>query len=229
VDRHHRQQALTGRITAAPLLGGTFLHFGASASLRRPRDEVTQFAALPETVLLQDLQTASAPLALNHYQLGALEAAVLAASLMVRVESIVARMPGYADVRPFAGGYAEATWVFGAEPRGYDAARGTFTPVISSFPVFGGGAGALEFAARYSVLDMRSNALGDAAAAQGHPELQEVFSGQRSVIRSIGVNWYATDAVKLTLEGLGIAIDSRSSITHATVIQGRLQILFAQP
>lgn len=221
------EQAATVRATAVPFrTGSSLVHLGTAFSLRNPRDETIRFAAIPETVLLSDLVTASAPLMLRRYSIWGLELGALSGPLLLQGEGIFARLPDTAaGPMTFSGGHVEAGWTFGAESRGYRSARGVFGPVYSSRPLGAGGNGAMEVAARYSFIDLTSNRLGDKAS----PALRDLYSGERATVRTLGINWYATDDVKLSFGRLDIENETRSEIRRVAAYQGRVHIQFTAP
>jgi phosphate-selective porin OprO and OprP len=58
----------------------------------------------------------------------------------------------------FNGGYVEGGWVITGEPIPYDPSRATFArPVVAEPFSLGGGLGAWELAARWSVMNLNSN------------------------------------------------------------------------
>ena len=180
--------------------------------------------------MLPELTRESAPLPLKRYAVAGFELGVLGGPLLLQAEGVMARFPNIEGAKTsFSGGYAQAGLALGAERRGYREARGVFGPVYSKRPLGKGGRGALELAARYSVIDMTSNRLGDLVANQGGSELRDPYSGEKGSVRSLGINWYATDQVKFSFERLAVENESRSVMQTATMYQGRVQIQFARP
>jgi phosphate-selective porin OprO/OprP len=115
----------------------------------------------------------------------------------------------------FNGGYAEASYSFGGR-RLYDPTRGAYTGVIPERPLAPGSAGwgAVEVAARYSVVDLNNPYLTTAALGPGYTA-PGVFTGgttsygggsQRSY--GLGVNWYPNLNMKFMLDYEHVVVDN---------------------
>ncbi|MCB2090922.1 MAG: hypothetical protein KDF58_05690 [Alphaproteobacteria bacterium] len=167
------------RATFAPKIGndGSFIHIGASAFHRENDDNV---------LTLRYRQRAQSHLAGRYVDTTAIagksdtfygvELAGVSGPLSAQAEwgwMKTTALTGGTDAK-FNGGYVDVSYFITGESRGYKS--GTFDRVKVTNPVFSGGAGAWQIAARYDVIDLT-----DAAAA--------VIGGkQESCI--IGVNWY---------------------------------------
>ena len=104
----------------------------------------------------------------------------------------------------FDGGYAEASYIITGEPRRYDPAVGAFTRPrpAEPFSLKDGHFGAVEVAARYSVVDLDSHvSRGIAASVSGG-----VFGGRQQVY-SAGVNWYPMQNLRFMLDYDRIEVD----------------------
>jgi phosphate-selective porin OprO and OprP len=97
----------------------------------------------------------------------------------------------------FDGWYAQASWVVTGERRRYDTSSAAFKAPKVSSPVNGdlGGYGALELAARYSIVDLDYHAgIGGAATPDGG------IRGGEQDIWTVGVNWYLNDELRLMFD-----------------------------
>lgn len=96
----------------------------------------------------------------------------------------------------FEGGYVEASWVMTGEPRRYSTSSAAFgrPNPANPFSLSGGGWGAWEAMARYSVADLNDKVTrGRAQAATGG-----VFGGRQEVI-GMGVSWYPNNYLRFML------------------------------
>ncbi|TAL00355.1 MAG: hypothetical protein EPO08_14010 [Rhodospirillaceae bacterium] len=96
----------------------------------------------------------------------------------------------------FNGWYALATWVITGESRSYDPGTATFRAPDPHKPLGSpSGFGALELAARYSVLDLNYDAgnAGTVIAANG-------VRGGRQDVWSLGLNWYPNSIFRFALD-----------------------------
>jgi phosphate-selective porin OprO/OprP len=114
---------------------------------------------------------------------GGLEANQMRGRLSWQSEILAARL--HRDSAPgltFWGAYLYASWFLTDDSRNYDLGQGRFVPQHVSSPVFGGGSGAIELAARASHVDLNDG---------------DVFGGKETNL-TVGVNWYLTDALRLS-------------------------------
>jgi len=109
----------------------------------------------------------------------------------------------------FNGWYAQATWVVTGESKGYSTSNGAFTPPKprTPFSFEGGGAGAIELAARYSDLD-----LNDHAGTLGQPIPANGVRGGEQQIFTFALNWYPVSALKFGLQFQNVHIDRIGTI-----------------
>lgn len=101
----------------------------------------------------------------------------------------------------FDGWYVEGSWVLTGESRGWSPATAAFTnpkPRVNFSPE-GGGWGAFELAARYSMLDLNDNqgVVGGALPAGG-------LRGGEQHITTLGLNWYPNSVLKFTLQAQNV-------------------------
>lgn len=114
------------------------------------------------------------------------------------------------DGRPdleFDGWYAQASWILTAEPRRYARSLG-----VLGGPRLSGRAGAVEIAARYSMIDLED----------------ETISGgmQRNV--TLGINWYLVDGTRLMANYVHARADPnrRGADETLQIGQVRLQLVY---
>ena len=106
----------------------------------------------------------------------------------------------------FFGAYGEVGYFLTGETRGYKRGDGTWARTKVLNPVNKGGSGAFQVAARYEYLDLEDDALTGGATnnfATGTSSLAALAARQgRGGTQSsylLGLNWYATDYVRLML------------------------------
>jgi phosphate-selective porin OprO/OprP len=96
----------------------------------------------------------------------------------------------------FDGGYVEASWVMTGEPRRYSAASGAFGRPNPAHPfsLEGGGWGAWEAVARWSVADLNDR------VTRGLPQAATggVYGGRQEVIGT-GLSWYPNTYLRFML------------------------------
>jgi phosphate-selective porin OprO/OprP len=97
----------------------------------------------------------------------------------------------------FDGGYVEATYTIGGH-RSYQYQTGAYGGVSPDAPLSlkeGGGWGAVEFAVRFSMVDLNDKEVpGQTSTASGGVE------GGRQTVVGLGVNYYATSNIRLMLD-----------------------------
>src|SRR6185312_4861037 len=99
----------------------------------------------------------------------------------------------------FDGGYVEASYTFGGRRR-YAPASGGYTGVFPDAPLSlaqGGGWGALELTARYSLVDLNDGAKG---AVCGTTAPFAAICGGRQTMYTFGINYYPNYNMKFMLE-----------------------------
>jgi phosphate-selective porin OprO/OprP len=112
------------------------------------------------------------------------------------------RTPSTLDDPSFTGYYLQASWILTGESRRYNAVTGSFQNPRPMVPFSGnGGFGALEFAARYSRMNLNfEEGLAGTAA-----DPNAVRGGDQQVW-TFGVNWYPNPNVKVMLDYLLIDV-----------------------
>lgn len=221
-----KEDALTLRMTGTPYRAGErLLHIGGAISRRVSEDGFIRFVAIPESVLLLGLNTTSGLIDTTNYDLYGLEFATLTGPVLVQGEWFNARVNElfvgdgtgefFGEVSPsFDAWYLEASWAVTGERRDYSTRRGTFSGITPRRPLGKRGAGALEFALRYSDTDLASPEVG----------------GEQATIVSAGVNWYPWPSVKLMLEQLHIKeTQENGAVEDVKALQLRAQWRFGGP
>lgn len=105
----------------------------------------------------------------------------------------------------FDGWYIAGSWILSGEGRQYDAKSATFRAPKVTSPVTGlkdSGWGAWELAVRYSAVDLNYH--------EALPTSAGGIRGGEQDIWTFGVNWYANDLVRISLNYLVIDIDRKS-------------------
>jgi phosphate-selective porin OprO and OprP len=104
----------------------------------------------------------------------------------------------------FEGGYVETSWVITGEPRRYVPSAGAFGRPNPAHPFSfdGGGWGAWEAMARYSVADLNDK------VARGVPQSVTggVFGGRQMVV-GLGLSWYPTNYLRFMLDWNIVNVD----------------------
>jgi phosphate-selective porin OprO/OprP len=140
----------------------------------------------------------------------------------------------------FDGGYVEASYSIGGT-RHYDPTRGAYTGVIPEVPMTPGspGWGALELAARYTIIDLNSPylttaTLGPAYSAPGvFTGGTTTYGGGKETSYGVGLNWYPNNNVKFMLDYEHLVINNPQFFNGANYrgasidwIAARSQIVF---
>jgi phosphate-selective porin OprO and OprP len=104
----------------------------------------------------------------------------------------------------FTGSYVMGSWTVTGEAHPYNAANANYTNIVPNdpFTLKGGGLGAWEIAARYSVINLNDR-LGFANGV----------AGGKQTIYTAGINWYANRNVKFMLDYFHGVIDKQKSPT----------------
>ncbi len=156
-----------------------------------------------------------------------------------------AGVPGWTGGRPgpalnFNGGYVEASYSVGGK-RLYNPTTGAYTGVIPEHPfVFGGGGwGALEFAGRFSTVNLNdpnltTAVLGAAYTIPGSTVKTPGYGGSEQTSYGAGLNWYPNLNMKFMLDYEHVVVDNPeyfggpNTWRGATIdwIAGRTQIIF---
>ncbi|WP_176849492.1 porin [Belnapia rosea] len=104
----------------------------------------------------------------------------------------------------FDGGYVEASWVMTGEPRRYSTSSAAFGRPSPKHPFDfrGGGWGAWELMARYSVADLNDKVTrGRAQTTTGG-----VYGGRQEVV-GLGLSWYPTNFLRFMLDWNIVNVD----------------------
>ena len=129
----------------------------------------------------------------------------------------------------FNGGYVETGWVITGEPIRYNVGAAAFQrpEVANPFSIHGGGLGAWELAARYSVTNLTSNTIpGVAQSVTGG------VNGGFQQIAALGLSWYPNDWIRLYLQGQYVNVDRLNAAgtsqigQHFFTLAGRFQVAF---
>jgi len=140
----------------------------------------------------------------------------------------------------FDGGYVQASYSIGGT-RHYDPTRGAYTGVIPEVPMTPGGPswGALELAARFTIIDLNSPylttaTLGPAYSAPGvFSGGTTTYGGGKETSYGVGLNWYPNNNMKFMLDYEHLVIDNPQFFNGANYrgasidwIAARSQIVF---
>ncbi|HEV2162549.1 MAG TPA: porin [Stellaceae bacterium] len=110
----------------------------------------------------------------------------------------------------FNGGYVEASYALTGEHRLYKPTAGAYsglTPAHPFSPLSGGGWGAWEVAARYSVIDL-NDMLGSSTG----------IAGGKQQTYSVGLNWYPSTNLRFMLDYIHAKVDKQASATSDTPV-----------
>lgn len=189
---------LAGRLTYGPRVGDIQAHFGGSFRYRDAgRDQANfGYSQRPHNHLAAKYIDTSAIARSDTYW--GLEAAAVAGSISFQAEYgwLGANLTNSTGSDPvFTGGYASLSWFITGETRTYKAGKGAFGRVKVARPVFDGGKGAWQVAARFDRIDLSDGTIRGGV--------------QDSYI--LGVNWYLNDYARL------MANYSHSKITDSFV------------
>jgi phosphate-selective porin OprO/OprP len=195
---------------------GRVLHLGLSTSRQRPRwhlDDRDEHAppgarlrSRPEAGLTEVrlVDTGNLPFT-DHYDRRGLEGLWIGGPWSVQAEYMAATVK-FVEGRPAYRGdgfYAFASWVATGESRGYSA--GNVGDVKPSGPY-----GALEFAIRYSELDLDDGRV----------------HGGRQHDWTLGANWYMTRYFKLQANYVRVQSERQGVRIGPDIIEARLQLMF---
>jgi len=108
----------------------------------------------------------------------------------------------------FGGWYLQGAWALTGEHHAWSSANGGFNGLrpARNFSLQHGGWGALQLAARYSVLD-----LNDSAGVAGVAAPLGGIRGGEQKISTLGVNWYPNSVVRFLLDYQRINVDRLSA------------------
>ncbi|MEA1972172.1 MAG: porin [Candidatus Cloacimonadota bacterium] len=175
----------TGRMVIAPKIGENLqFHLGTGAVYQTPDNDSgsIEYKIEPEAkmgdteILVADISDVENIVLLN------LEGAVKIKNFSIQgeyIQSNLSRLEGNEDAT-FSGFYTFASWIITGEERPYYIDEGEFGQIIPK-----GKKGALEFAVRYSHLDLTD-------------EDAEIFGGMANNI-VVGLNWYINPNMRIML------------------------------
>jgi phosphate-selective porin OprO/OprP len=108
----------------------------------------------------------------------------------------------------FGGWYVQGGWTLTGERRVWSSGSGGFNGIrpASPFKLNGGGWGAFELGARYSVLDLND----DAGVAGSAAPLGGVRGGEQK-ITTVGLNWYPNSVIRFLLDYQWVKVDRLNS------------------
>jgi phosphate-selective porin OprO/OprP len=153
-----------GRVTGLAVEedgGRRLLHLGASAAYTQAQNGSSQVRSRPE-VHQAPYFVDTGSFAVNHTTGLGFELAAVEGPFTVAAEYTLADFSAPASGNPrFDGWYVTASWVLTGETRPYEKTKGYFGRVVPTAPFSfsRGGAGAWELAARYSWIDLSSQAI----------------------------------------------------------------------
>lgn len=204
VDGDDRGRGAAARFTMAPInQGGTVLHFGASAIVESPHEDV-DFSARPEArpadiklVHTRDIDHVDR---IHRY---GLEAAWLNGPWSIQAEWMQAdlhREAGFADAG-FDGWYVSTSWVLGGQSRRYD--QGEFKGVE---PASGG---TWELTTRYSRIDLDDG----------------LILGGQERNTTLGINYYLNEHVRFMANYIQVQSERQGIHDDPSVVLLRAQFV----
>ncbi|MDA1273242.1 MAG: porin [Verrucomicrobia bacterium] len=208
---------VTGRITALPWKdessnGRRYWHVGAGGSVVDPENDTVRFRARPEAHL--------APPYVDTKDFGAtalylsnVESLWTFGSVSLQAEYFRAWVNAVSGLDPgFDGFYVFGSWFLTGEHRPYVASEGIVGRVqpLRNFSFRGGGFGALEFALRYSRLNLDD----------------ESVTGGRLADYTAGLNWHLNPNARAMLNYIFSDVDRGNSDGRGHSIQTRFQVDF---
>ncbi len=211
VDFSEASNQVIGRVSGVPIYrpeDQEYLHLGLGLRYSDVRRGLVRFRSSPEAFPLPKYVDTDEVEADGARWLS-LEAGWGRGPVWLASEFTHVAVDDVADRSPaFLGGHATLTWAVTGEHRTYRLGRGIVGAAVPRRPV-GDGWGLLELAIRGSWVDL----------ADGEVDGGEAIRG------SIGVNWYPTDASRVSVSG-GLVQTERSGRSARTgVVQARWQLL----
>ncbi len=187
------------RATFAPRRTDTdVVHFGASGFHKRLGDQALRVRQRPEARIFSTRLVDTGNLDADSNAAVGVEFAATRGPLSLQAEYIRSTVDFAAGGdATFDGAYVFASWFLTGEHRPYSAGNGTFGTVKPAHAVGNGGRGAFELALRYSTLD-----LDDGPVAGG---VQDNVT--------LGLNWYATDAVRFTANWVFFDVEGSTAVS----------------
>ena len=197
----------TGRVTAKPWIDeetGGFVHIGGSLSFRDV--DMQQYRARPESHLAPRVVD-TGDFNVDNAVLCGLESAVVLGPLSFQGEFLSAMTEtDDGDDPDFCGWYLAASWFATGESRAYKSSVGAFSRVSPNVNFGPDGMGALELAARYSMLDLSD---------------KNIDGGEVDDV-TLAVNWYLNPNARIMFN----YVNSDADVGDVDVYQTRFQIDF---
>ncbi|PHZ85709.1 OprO/OprP family phosphate-selective porin [Paremcibacter congregatus] len=169
-----------GRVTYGPKMGDTQLHLGASFRHQNKGDDQSsiRYRQRPHAHLAQNRYIDTGRFADKDTFFG-FEAAGVMGPISLQGEWAFVKAniktPTTGENDPtFNGGYIEASYMLTGESRAYKGSKGSFQRIKVNNPVFEGGMGAWQVAARFDRIDLTD----------------ETFFGGEQDTFLVGLNWY---------------------------------------
>jgi phosphate-selective porin OprO and OprP len=210
---------ITARLTGLPayVAGDNLIHLGLSYSHKfrdftQQSQETLSFASRPEAHLFPVNLVNTGKINTDGADLVDPEIALVRGPLAIQGEYTWALVQQADQSNPtFGGGYVEASYFLTGESRAsfYRLDKGHFDRVmpIHNFSIDGEHWGAWQLAARFSRIDLSSEAVGGGA-------LDDVTGG---------LNWYLNPVTRITVNYIWA---HRESVGDSNVVQGRFQLAF---
>lgn len=206
-DAEYRYSA---RVTAVPMIdeaGDSLIHVGGSVSYST--DESARFRSRPESDFL-DRTVDTGTIAADDTTVLGLEGAWVEGPLSVQGEynlASVSAASGGTD-GDFSGFYGFVSWFLTGEHRNYKRTTGAFDRV-KPMENFGAGNGAIELAARYSMIDLNDG--------PSTGEMNDV---------TVGVNWYLNPNSRVQLNWVHSQFEDGAVDDSADILMVRFQVDF---
>lgn len=202
------EYSYTGRVTGTPWNedeGASLLHLGGAVSYRM--DEMARFRARPESDFLNRPADTGA-IATDDTTLLGLETAWINGPLSLQAEYEMASVSAESGGMDgdFGGFYAFVSWFLTGEHRNYKTSSGAFDRVKPS-ENFGAGSGAVELAARYSMIDLDDG-----------PSTGEMTDA------TLGVNWYLNPNARVMLNAIHSEYEDGAIDDSADILMLRFQV-----
>lgn len=216
---YDEQQAFVGRFAALPISNDTMqLHLGANYTNVYHLADSTAGAGVtsvrlqerPELRVDGTRLVDTGVLTADSLSVTGVEAGLQAGRLLVTGEAIwfdVDRA-GALPEAAFGGWHAQAVWSLTGEQRRWSRNTGAFASArpAHAFDPASGNWGALEVAARYSVLDLNDNeSAAGLTSTLGAPT--DIIRGGEQEITTLGLNWRPNSVVRMMLNYQSMEID----------------------
>lgn len=177
------------RATYGPKIGDAQFHLGASYRYRAQGDDQSnlRYRQRPHAHLASNRYVATSKIADSDNFYG-LEIATVMGAFSLQGEWAILNAnlqnPTLGQNNPsFSGGYVSASYMLTGEQRKYDPKKGSFQRIKVNNPVFEGGLGALQLAARYDLIDLSD---------------EGIFGGEQKTF-IIGANWWLNRHTRLMI------------------------------